>query len=200
MMPSWIKPKHRDYWKRPWTVPVSRFRAIGFKRALRARGYLSPHYELREAACKDAARTPVPRRMRPRAQRHAFRLEQLRHELGDRPLPVLSWYRTPAHNVAVGGASRSKHMKAIATDFDRAVLPSGFDAAADRIFADGGFGQYPGGNRHVDSRAGRARWTSYLFGASKGPADAIETKAGRGAVPPDGNAINVDAEDAGKCC
>lgn len=159
--PSWLRPKWRESWDHPERVPDSRIRRVGFKRALRKHGLLSPHYSLAEAACHDGS--PVPRRMRLRAQRHAFRLEQLRAATGGAALPVLSWYRTPAYNAQVGGASRSKHMKAIATDFDRGVVQArdDFDAVADRIFADGGFGQYPGGNRHVDSRHGRARWSSF---------------------------------------
>jgi hypothetical protein len=36
-----------------------------------------------------------------------------------------------------------------------------FDRAADRVFANGGFGTYPSGARHTDSRGSRARWSSF---------------------------------------
>lgn len=150
--------RYRRKFARPWAVSPRPWRSPFFKRWLRSKGLLAPHYRLSEARCHDAAGTPVPRRMRPRAQAHAFRLEQLRHANGDRPFPITSWYRTPAHNAAVGGASASKHMKAIATDHPAGSFQ---DSDADRIFANHGFGQYPSGARHVDSRAGRARWTSY---------------------------------------
>ncbi len=89
-------------------------------------------------------------------------MERLRHELGDKPLPVLSWYRTPAHNTAVGGASQSRHMHADAADFTTQTVAgfgaARFDATCDKVFANGGFGRYPSGSRHGDSRGSPARW------------------------------------------
>jgi uncharacterized protein YcbK (DUF882 family) len=89
-------------------------------------------------------------------------LEQLRHALDDQPLPILSWYRTPAHNSAVGGASQSRHMQADAADFTVQTVEgfgSGrFDSACEKVFANGGFGRYPSGSRHGDTRGSRARW------------------------------------------
>jgi uncharacterized protein YcbK (DUF882 family) len=121
---------------------------------------LSPHFPLAEAHSHDGVR--VPPHLIPNAQKHAFNLEQLRHRLGDKPLYVLSWYRSPSHNAAVGGVPNSQHLTALATDIDKALVDQrpGFDEAADFVFANGGFGQYPGGSRHVDSRGYRARWTS----------------------------------------
>jgi hypothetical protein len=161
--PRWLEnDQQREYWRKPWTVPTDTRKATRFKKLLREHGYLSPHFKIREARCHDAAETPVPARLLPRAQRHAFNLERLRHELGDVPLSPLSWYRTPAHNAAVGGASESRHMKADGTDFDVAVVnaigTAKFDRAAEKVFDQGGFGRYPSGSRHVDSRGTRARW------------------------------------------
>ncbi|MBC7181802.1 MAG: DUF882 domain-containing protein, partial [Roseovarius sp.] len=70
------------------------------------------------------------------------RLQSLRNRLG-KPLIVLSAYRSPAHNKAVGGAKHSKHMEG--TAFDIAMSnhdPVAFEAAA-RAVGFLGFGYYP---------------------------------------------------------
>jgi len=78
------------------------------------------------------------------------RLQALRDRL-DKPLIVRSAYRSPEHNRAVGGATRSKHMDGAA--FDIAMTnhdPVAFEAAAREVgFI--GFGFYPrSGFIHVD--------------------------------------------------
>jgi hypothetical protein len=78
------------------------------------------------------------------------KLQALRDRLG-KPLIILSAYRSPEHNRAVGGASRSKHMAGAA--FDIAMSnhdPVAFEAAAREVgFL--GFGFYPrSGFIHVD--------------------------------------------------
>jgi uncharacterized protein YcbK (DUF882 family) len=104
----------------------------------------------------------VPPALRANAQRHAFNLERLRHELGDKPLPTLSWYRTPAWNDVVGGAVNSRHLQADATDFTTQTVSSfgtsRFEAASEKVFAKGAYGRYASGSRHGDSRGFRARW------------------------------------------
>ena len=78
------------------------------------------------------------------------KLQMLRERLG-KPLIVRSAYRSPEHNRAVGGATRSKHMKGAA--FDIAMSnhnPKTFEAAA-RAVGFLGFGFYPrSGFMHVD--------------------------------------------------
>lgn len=44
-------------------------------------------------------------------------LEEVRQKLGDRAITVNSWYRDPATNKRVGGASRSRHLVGDAVDF-----------------------------------------------------------------------------------
>lgn len=160
--PKWLEKGWREFWDRPWTVPTNPRKAAKFKKALRAHGLLSPNFTLAEAACHDPAKTPVPASLVTGAQAHAFNLERLRHELGDVSLPILSWFRTRAWNAAQGGASESRHLKADGTDFTTSTVQrigaSRFDAACERVFDDGGFGRYPSGSRHVDSRGFRARW------------------------------------------
>ncbi|MDZ4120217.1 YcbK family protein [Phaeovulum sp.] len=77
-------------------------------------------------------------------------LQSLRNRLG-KPLIVLSAYRSPAHNKAVGGAPASKHMDGTAFDIAMANHdPVAFEAAA-RKAGFLGFGFYPrSGFMHID--------------------------------------------------
>jgi hypothetical protein len=78
------------------------------------------------------------------------KLQSLRNRLG-KPLIVRSAYRSPAHNKAVGGAPRSKHMDG--TAFDIAMSnhdPIAFETAA-RAVGFLGFGYCPrSGFMHID--------------------------------------------------
>ncbi|MBC7140509.1 MAG: DUF882 domain-containing protein [Defluviimonas sp.] len=78
------------------------------------------------------------------------KLQSLRNRLG-KPLIVRSAYRSPEHNRAVGGATRSKHMEGTAFDIAMANHdPAAFEAAA-RAVGFLGFGFYPrSGFMHVD--------------------------------------------------
>lgn len=78
------------------------------------------------------------------------RLQALRDRLG-KPLIIRSAYRSPAHNRAVGGAPRSKHMDGTAFDIVMANHdPAAFEAAA-REAGFAGFGFYPrSGFVHID--------------------------------------------------
>jgi hypothetical protein len=99
------------------------------------------------------------------------KLQALRDRLG-KPLIVRSAYRSPEHNRAVGGATRSKHMDGAA--FDIAMSnhdPVAFEAAA-RAVGFLGFGFYPrSGFMHVD--LGPARQWGEAF-AMRASAFAIE--------------------------
>ncbi len=85
------------------------------------------------------------------------RLQALRDRLG-KPLIVRSAYRSPAHNRAVKGAPRSKHMDG--TAFDIAMSnhdPAAFAEAA-RAVGFLGFGTYPrSGFMHIDLGPARQR-------------------------------------------
>jgi len=149
---------YRQAWDRPWGRVARRL--PGFKRFCWRHGFVSPNYTRAEWASKDG--TPVPHHLRRNAQRQAFNLERLRHRLGDKPLGGLSYYRSPAHNRAVGGASQSRHMSADATDFSSQTINrfgrSRFMAACNDIWKNGGVGTYSSGSAHTDSRGHRARW------------------------------------------
>lgn len=112
------------------------------------------------------------------ARRHAANLERLRSAVNEARrlkgfpptgIRVLSWARSFEHNSdpRVGGARNSQHLYFLATDISLQEIErlcpwaSGratFDDLLDKVFANGGVGLYPAGNRHVDSRGHRARW------------------------------------------
>jgi hypothetical protein len=98
--------------------------------------------------------------------RNAINKERKRRNLRPTGIRINSWWRTWQHNQQVGGASKSMHMYFLACDITREEVRrlcpwGGFDTIADKVFSKGGFGQYPGGGRHVDSRGHRSRWTSF---------------------------------------
>lgn len=150
------------YWSQPWLDKAAKSQP--FRLWLNRNGFLSPHFTIVEAACHDG--TPVPKRLKKRARDHAFRMEKLRHGLGDKSIPVISWYRTDAYNRSVHGAKESRHVQADACDVDSAwVSKTGrkkVQAVAEVVFANGGVGTYPGGSMHFDSRGTRARWSSFV--------------------------------------
>lgn len=160
-VPKWLPRKYHYHWRHPWTKRARR--SAGFRRQLAKHGYLTPHFKIREAACKHCG--SLPRALRPGARNHAFKLERLRVALGDTPLGIISWYRCPTHNRNIGGARYSQHMTGRATDFSREFIQrvgrSRFQYHANRIWSRGGVGTYPYGSMHTDSRGYKARWSSY---------------------------------------
>lgn len=150
----------------------------------------SPHFTWAEVIGKSGYpavplgpfRLPNGKRCLPRvsARKHAANLEKLRaavnkmraaHGLEETGININSWARSWDHNIEVGGARDSQHLYFLATDITRQEVrrlcpwkggTEDFDKACDRVFRGGGFGAYPGGARHVDSRAGRARWSTWV--------------------------------------
>lgn len=133
------------------------------------------HYTWEQAATRSGYHT-IPRVLRGAVERQARQMEVLSARLnhvraakGLQPTHVrpLSWVRSYSKNRAVGGARFSRHLRGDAcdiaeTEIDR-VCPfhggrAAFDRIANEVFRRGGFGRYPAGNRHVDSRGYRARW------------------------------------------
>lgn len=160
-VPQWISSVRSDrrrkqwsgWYQKPWTVKLGRLQAPLFKWKLWKHGKLSPHFSRAEA--KSSGGVDVPRSLRRRAQLHAFSLERVRHDAGDKPIAPLSWYRDPATNDRVGGVSNSRHLKADATDWER--QREAVDKALRRHFT--GIGLQDGvWVRHADNGPRRS-WT-----------------------------------------
>lgn len=91
------------------------------------------------------------------------KLQALRTALGE-PMTVVSAYRSPAHNKAVGGAKNSYHMKGMAFDISMVSIDS---VRFEKLARDAGFtglGFYPHkGFMHIDvgpAREWGPRWES----------------------------------------
>jgi uncharacterized protein YcbK (DUF882 family) len=117
--------------------------------------------------------------LRVNAVKQAHQMEKLRagvnkqrkaHGLKETGIHVLSWWRPAWYNKQIHGALNSQHIRATACDIDLGEIDRlfpwhngrrDFDLLCNKLFKDGGFGQYPGGSRHVDNRGYKARWTTY---------------------------------------
>lgn len=75
----------------------------------------SKHLSWKELACKDGAAYPSMWRIT-RAIPLAEVFEAIRYACGDKPITVVSAYRTLSHNTKVGGAKTSQHMEGRALD------------------------------------------------------------------------------------
>ena len=114
-------------------------------------------------ATKNGSRIPVNRNTVYGIIRAAKVMEDVRKRLGNRPVKINSWYRDPATNRRVGGASRSRHLVGDAVDF---VIPGIHPYTIyDRL--NGWWGSRGGLASatvftHIDTRGYYARW-SYGF-------------------------------------
>lgn len=92
---------------------------------------LSPNFSLEEAvASQTASRKGIdnypPDDILEKMIHTAKKMEQVRQILGSY-IEVSSWYRSPALNKAVGGASKSAHMSGYAVDFNCRSFGSPFN-------------------------------------------------------------------------
>jgi uncharacterized protein YcbK (DUF882 family) len=115
----------------------------------------SPHLTWRELACKDG--TQYPDEWRKNRLIHLVNVfEFIRAECGNRPIIVLSAYRTPSYNRKIGGVPNSQHIQGRALDL-RPPYGMTVDKFYDTIksFAKmlsiGGIGKYPT-FVHIDTR------------------------------------------------
>jgi uncharacterized protein YcbK (DUF882 family) len=140
-------------------------------------GQLTPNFNIKEFACKDAAHTGYVeglvreqglsrQQAKERAKGLAKRLERLRKLGGDRPLIVTSAFRTRAYNASLtGSATNSAHTRGFAADTPppRGVSLTQHEAHALESF-ECGVGIYPpphGTFIHGDfdhTLGGRRRW------------------------------------------
>lgn len=112
---------------------------------------LGEHFTLIEAASKDGADEVLAH------PSLIVLVNQIRRHFG-RVTTVNSWYRTPAHNRRVGGASQSQHVLGMAADIVvRGVSPARVAAYAESLGA-GGVGRYKTFT-HVDVVGVGRRWS-----------------------------------------
>lgn len=112
-------------------------------------GDLSAHFSRREFADKRTGEVQVEPAL-------VEKLERLRTLCGSRPLRIISGYRSPSTNKAVGGAPRSQHLYGRAAD-----IPYGYATVAQaREAGFTGIGDKGGYAIHVDVRPTKrvARW------------------------------------------
>jgi uncharacterized protein YcbK (DUF882 family) len=87
-------------------------------------------------------------------------LEEIRKMYGNRPMQINSWYRDPATNAAVGGASQSRHLSGDAVDFVFAgISPFDVYAKLDPWWGSKGGLASSSVFTHIDVRGYRARWS-----------------------------------------
>lgn len=111
-------------------------------------GDLTEHFSLSEFQSGDGAVAAPTCRL-------LAALERLRLLAGDAPLRIVSGYRSPEHNRAVGGARDSRHMHNDAAD-----IPSGYATVSQAVRAGfKGIGSRGDWAIHVDVRPGApAHW------------------------------------------
>lgn len=106
---------------------------------------------------------PVPDKYLCNVRVLATNLQVIRAKIGQ-PLVIVSGYRSPAHNTAVGGATNSQHLTASAADLrcagvtNQQLYDTILDLIRDGYIHDGGVGIYDDGTVHYDIRPRPARW------------------------------------------
>ena len=124
---------------------------------------LEKNFKLQEFMCRDG--TSVPEDMMANVEKLAKNLQVLRDYI-EKPITIISGYRTPEYNKKCGGVKKSQHLLAKAAD----IIVSGMTSleVRDTIIKlikqgkmdPGGVGLYPTFT-HYDIRGFNARWGSY---------------------------------------
>jgi len=124
---------------------------------------LENNFYLREFRCKDG--TDVPDELMDNVKKLAKNLQVLRDHI-QKPITIISGYRTPEYNKKCGGVKRSQHLLAKAAD----IVVSGMTSLEvrdtiiqlikDGKMDSGGVGIYPTFT-HYDVRGRNSRWGSY---------------------------------------
>ena len=74
---------------------------------------ITSHFSLDEMKCKDG--TPVPKRYLTNVKALFMCLERIR-DAWDKPITIISGYRTESYNERCGGSKNSQHLAATAAD------------------------------------------------------------------------------------
>ena len=121
---------------------------------------LTENFKLSEFRCRDGS--DVPEDLLENVQLLAENLQVLREHIG-RPIRVISGYRSPKYNRKIGGARKSKHMKAKAADIVvKGMNPTELREIIINLIKEGkikkgGVGLYRS-FVHYDTRGWNARW------------------------------------------
>ena len=121
---------------------------------------LTNNFSLHEFRCKDG--TDVPDELIDHVRELAENLQVLRDHI-QKPIIVISGYRSPKYNRKIGGARRSQHMSAKAADIIvKDMTPDEVKAEIVQLIKDGkmkkgGVGLYTTFT-HYDVRGRNARW------------------------------------------
>ena len=117
------------------------------------------HFTWAEAT-KNGTRIPADKSIVDGILKIAEVMEEVRSLLGDRPIKVNSWYRDPATNRRVGGASRSRHLSGDALDFVvQGMSPSQVYAKLNPWWGARGGLASSSVFTHIDARGYKARWS-----------------------------------------
>lgn len=115
----------------------------------------SEHFKFSEFTCKDG--TEVPKQYWYNLQSLMDILEKVR-AYWDKPVIIVSGYRTPSYNKSVDGAEKSQHLYANAADIQvQDVSASEVYGVLNRAFVNYGVGKYDNFT-HIDNRGYKARW------------------------------------------
>ena len=121
---------------------------------------LTENFSLSEFRCKDG--TDVPEDLMDHVKELAENLQVLRDVI-QKPIIIISGYRSPKYNRKIGGARRSQHMSAKAADIIvKGMTPDEVKAEIVKLIKEGkmksgGIGLYTTFT-HYDVRGRNARW------------------------------------------
>jgi uncharacterized protein YcbK (DUF882 family) len=121
---------------------------------------LTKNFKLSEFRCRDG--TDVPDDLMDSVRELVKNLQVIRDHI-DRPIHVISGYRTPKYNRKIGGAKKSQHMKAKAADLRvKGMTPKELREVIINLIKEGkiktgGVGLYTS-FVHYDTRGWNARW------------------------------------------
>ena len=124
---------------------------------------LEENFKLQEFRCKDG--TDVPEDLMENVEKLAKNLQVLRDYI-QKPITIISGYRTPEYNKKCGGVKRSQHLLAKAADIivrdmtSLEVRDTIIQLIKEGKMDPGGVGIYPTFT-HYDVRGRNARWGSY---------------------------------------